>query len=394
MNINKPLDLLGGISPQEFMQDFWQKKPLVIRKASSTNNALITKNDLFHLASQKNVKSRLIEYNTQKNIWKVKQGPFKKLPQSKSPETWTVLVNNVNEYHKVIHEFLQQFTFIPNMRLDDVMISYANDGGSVGAHFDSYDVFLFQGMGTRVWQISAQQDLTLIENSPLKLLKNFQAEQEYILEEGDMLYLPPQYAHHGIAQGECMTYSVGFSAPVLNELVFEYFMDMVALLEDYDIPETLYTDAKQPATTQPGKIPEIMINFLQDTLNKMAMPGASRLLGTYLTRVNDEDIFTVNNDKLSKPLTLTQFKQNKNCLYLHQASKTSYDDDFFYINGEHCSCSALYVKLLQPLADIKMLDLHIIHSAYQNAVQQNIKEDLDILYEDLYAWYMQGWIIC
>jgi 50S ribosomal protein L16 3-hydroxylase len=391
IDIINALELLGGISAQEFMQEYWQKKPLVIRKAIAQNvAALITKQDLFHLASQKNVTSRLLQYQTKNDKWQVKHGPFKKLPQI-NDEPWTILVSNVNEYYDVVHNFLQQFTFIPNVRLDDVMISYANNGGSVGAHFDSYDVFLFQGMGTRVWQISAQQDLTLIENSPLKLLKNFQPEQEYVLEQGDMLYLPPHYAHHGIAQGECMTYSVGFRAPALNELVYEYFMDMVGLLDDYNIPETLYTDPQQIATTQSGRIPDTLVDFLQNTLNQLTMPSVSRLLGTYLTRVNDEDIFNLP----SKSFTLAQLKQYNQYISLHKASKASYDDSFFYINGEHGACAAEYIKLLQPLADVKMLDLNSIHALYQNAIQQNNKKDvdaLDVIYEYLYAWYTQGWL--
>ncbi|MFM2344841.1 MAG: hypothetical protein RLZZ210_1453 [Pseudomonadota bacterium] len=377
IDINVPQTLLGGLSAKEFMQEYWHKKPLLIKSCITDYKSIVSKNQLFELATQENVKSRLIQQNSKTKKWQIKHSPISSLPKTDNP--WTVLVTNVNEHIDEIHEFMQKFAFIPRARLDDVMISYANDGGSVGAHFDTYDVFLFQGMGKRKWQISSQTDLSLIPDSPLKLLANFQPEQEWILEEGDMLYLPPHYAHHGVAIGECMTYSVGFRAPALNELVFEYFMDMVALLEDYDIPQDIYSDPEQIATNKSGKIPPKMAEFLQSTLDKLVMPSASHLLGTYLTKLNDETIFEEYLQKNSV-LNFDKFKAKVKSLQMHKSSKANYDDEYFYINGERSICEIEHIKLLHTLADEGNLDISHIKSH-------------EYLMQEVYEWYTNGWLV-
>ncbi len=377
IDINLPQILLGGLNAKQFMQEYWHKKPLLIKSCIQNYKSIITKNQLFDLACQDNIKSRVIQQNNKTKKWHVKQSPLSSLPKTNNP--WTVLVTNVNEYNDEIYKFMQKFAFIPYARLDDVMVSYATDGGSVGAHFDTYDVFLFQGMGKRCWQISSQTDLSLVPDSPLKLLQNFAPEQEWILEEGDMLYLPPHYAHHGVALGECMTYSVGFRAPALNELIFEYFMDMVALLEDYDIPNTIYSDADQPATIKPGEIPQKMADFLQTSLDNLVMPSASHLLGTYLTKLNDESIFEdyLNNTQI---LSLIEFSQKTNIINMHNASKANYDKEYFYINGERSICEIEHIELLHSLADERILNiLSIKKHAY--------------LIQEVYEWYSNGWLI-
>jgi len=372
IDINSPLDLLGNISPNDFMQNYWQKKPLLIKSSIANYKPIISKNQLFLLAKQEDIKSRLIQQNTKTKKWHVKEAPILSIPKTSNP--WTLLVSNVNDFYEQINQFLQKFAFIPYARLDDVMISYANDGGSVGAHFDTYDVFLFQGMGQRKWQISLQTDLELIEDAPLKLLKNFIPEQEWVLEEGDMLYLPPQYAHHGIAIGECMTYSIGFRAPVLKDLVFEYFMDMIGLLEEYDIDHEIYTDPDQKATVKAGKIPENLVFFLQNTLNNLVMPKASHLLGTYLTKLNT-DI-----NPLQNPISLEEFKNIDN-IELFMASKANYDDEYFYINGEKSYCEQTLINNLYPLADNRTLNIK------NTDIQNNA-----IILEELYEWYTLGWV--
>jgi 50S ribosomal protein L16 3-hydroxylase len=370
IDITKPLQLLGGLSATNFMREYWQKKPLLIKSCINCYKPIISKNQLFELAKKHEVKARLIQQSIKTKKWSIKHSPILSLPKTSNP--WTLLVSNMNEYNDEIYKFMQMFSFIPYARLDDVMISYANDGASVGAHFDSYDVFLFQGMGKRKWQISSQKDLSLVEDAPIKILKEFFPQQEWILEEGDMLYLPPQYAHFGVAIGECMTYSVGFRAPVLKELVFEYFMDMVGLLEDYDIPQTLYTDAKQKAITCAGEIPSKMSEFLQHTLDNLQMPSASHLLGMYLTRTNSEIL------PMENPLEFEEFLTYEK-IYLHKASKAQYDSEYFYINGEKSACEILEVKYLQALADNKEMELNTI---------KFIKN----LIHEVYDWYQMGWV--
>ena len=223
MDTSKPLPLLGGLSPAQFMRRHWQKKPLLVRQAIASFKPLLSANELFALAAREDVESRLILQEAGRSPrsavrWNLRHGPFKRrsLPPLKQPG-WTLLVQGVDLHHAGAHELLQRFRFLPDARLDDLMISVASEGGGVGPHFDSYDVFLLQASGSRRWRISAQTDLSLKEGVPLKILQRFSAQQEFVLHPGDLLYLPPRYAHDGVAvdaqQGTCMTYSIGFRAP-------------------------------------------------------------------------------------------------------------------------------------------------------------------------------------
>jgi 50S ribosomal protein L16 3-hydroxylase len=225
MNTAQPLALLGGLSPTQFMKRHWQKKPFLVRNAIPGFVPCVGRNDLVALAAEEGVESRLI-VDSPKG-WKMKHGPFPKrsLPPF-SQKKWTFLVQGVDMHHDGVHALMQQFRFVPDARLDDVMISYASDGGGVGPHFDSYDVFLLQAHGQRRWRIGRQKDLSLQAGVPLKILQNFEAEEEFVLNPGDMLYLPPKYAHDGVAEGECMTWSIGFRAPQEGELARELLMGL------------------------------------------------------------------------------------------------------------------------------------------------------------------------
>ena len=196
--------LLGGLSPRIFLRDYWQKKPLLIRAAVPGFNGLLERDELFALARDEDVESRFIAHDA--SGWQFERGPLPgsllKRPKSKP---WTVLVQGLNLLLPEADALMRRFSFIPYARLDDLMVSYATNGGGVGPHFDSYDVFLLQGTGRRRWQISAQKDLSLLDGAPLRILRNFVPEQEWVLEPGDMLYLPPHYAHDGVAEGECTT---------------------------------------------------------------------------------------------------------------------------------------------------------------------------------------------
>ncbi len=218
MEINQPLPLLGGLSAAQFMRRYWQKKPLLVRQAIPAMVPPIERGALFALAEQEEVESRLIRHG--KAGWTLKHGPLPRraLPPLKQPG-WTMLVQGVDLHHEGVHELLRQFRFLPDARLDDLMISYASDTGGVGAHFDSYDVFLLQAQGRRRWSIGKQSDLRLQPGVPLKILENFEPEQTFVLEPGDMLYLPPRYAHDGVAVGDdCMTCSIGLRSSALGEL--------------------------------------------------------------------------------------------------------------------------------------------------------------------------------
>ena len=205
MDVDQPLPLLGGLSPARFMQRHWQKKPLLVRQAVAGIKPLLSRAELFALAADAAVESRLIVRGA--DGWQLKRGPLARraLPPL-AQRDWTLLVQGVDLHDERAHALLQQFRFVPDARLDDLMISYASDGGGVGPHFDSYDVFLLQTHGRRRWRIGRQKNLSLVEGLPLKILADFQPEQEHVLEPGDMLYLPPRWAHDGVAEGECMTY--------------------------------------------------------------------------------------------------------------------------------------------------------------------------------------------
>ena len=267
MTVNQPLTLLGGISPTEFMSTYWQRKPLLVRQAIPDFKALLSRTELFDLAAQNEVESRLVMgANAGQRKWQMQRGPFKRRAIPKLTERdWTLLVQGVDLHDDRVAALMQQFRFVPDARLDDVMISYATEGGGVGPHFDSYDVFLLQAHGQRRWRIGRQKDLSLMPDMPLKILANFKPEYDWVLEPGDMLYLPPRYAHDGIAQGECMTYSVGFRVPQTGDLARELLVRLSEGAEEVAGCD-LYKDASQPAVSQPAAMPDGLKKFAKNAL--------------------------------------------------------------------------------------------------------------------------------
>ena len=191
---------LGELSPAEFLDQYWQKKPCLIRQAIPGFEQLLDGDDLAGLACEEMSDARLVKGTMEAADWSVEHGPFDEDAFSAlPPENWTLLVQDVEKHYAPLQELMQQFQFIPSWRLDDLMISYAVPGGSVGPHTDQYDVFLLQATGRRRWQIASSFDAGLLEDCPLNVLEQFSPEQEWVLEPGDMLYLPPNIAHHGVA---------------------------------------------------------------------------------------------------------------------------------------------------------------------------------------------------
>jgi 50S ribosomal protein L16 3-hydroxylase len=205
---------LGDFSPGQFLEEYWQKKPCLIRQAIADFKPLLDGDDLAGLACEEMAESRLVKGSVEAADWTVAHGPFSDADFTALPdENWTLLVQDVEKHYAPLQALMQQFSFIPNWRLDDLMISYAATGGSVGPHIDQYDVFLLQAEGTRRWQIAQSFEPELLEGCPLNVLQQFTSEQEWVLEPGDMLYLPPNVAHLGIALEPGMTWSVGSRAP-------------------------------------------------------------------------------------------------------------------------------------------------------------------------------------
>lgn len=245
--------VFGNLSTEEFLREYWQKKPLLVRQAIPGFRSPLRPEELAGLALEESVESRLILEEGGDYPWELRYGPFgerafQKLPASK----WTLLVQEVDRLVPDVGALLDRFRFVPDWRIDDVMVSYAPDGGGVGAHIDNYDVFLLQGMGKRRWQINNTPvvEERLVPDLDVSILAEFEADEEWILEPGDMLYLPPRIAHFGVAVGDCMTYSVGFRAPSDLELVSGF----VASLDAGGQSERRYSDPELEPSSTPGQI--------------------------------------------------------------------------------------------------------------------------------------------
>tara|TARA_R100001244_G_scaffold44182_13_gene40076 strand:+ start:51571 stop:52719 length:1149 start_codon:yes stop_codon:yes gene_type:complete len=247
-----------------FLRDHWQKRPLLIRNPWQWWHNPLSPDELAGLACEDHVESRLITQSS--DDWNAEHGP---LPQTRFGELgkspWTLLVQAVDHHVPDVAALIEPFRFIPNWRIDDVMVSYASDGGGVGPHFDHYDVFLIQGLGQRRWQIGEMCDdqTALRSHEDLLLLANFDAADEWILDPGDMLYIPPGFAHNGIAVGEdCMTYSIGFRSPSRKELIGNWCDDLLPEMTDDD----RYRDPDLSIQQNPGEISASAINRLHAML--------------------------------------------------------------------------------------------------------------------------------
>lgn len=360
--------LLGGLAPDTFMRRHWQKKPLLIRAAVDPAPGWLDRRTLFELAGRDDVESRLIQHVD--GHWRLRRGPLPRraLPPASRPG-WTVLVQGLDLHLAAAHELLGRFRFVPDARLDDLMVSYATDGGGVGPHFDSYDVFLLQIHGRRRWRIGRLADPELVPGAPLKILRNFVAEQEFVLEPGDMLYLPPRWAHDGVAEGECMTASIGFRAPRRMELAREVLGRVLETADDGDSP--LYRDPKQPAVDAPAHIPAGLQAFAAGAVQEaLRDPVAlNRALGEYLTEPKPEVWF--------EPRDAGSVAAG---VRLDRRTRMMYDRHHVFINGEAYRAAGRDAALVRHLADQRALDARQVARASAEAV------------ELLQQWADDGWL--
>jgi len=365
MEINQPLPLLGGLSAAQFMRRHWQKKPLLVRQAIPAMVPPIERAALFSLAEREEVESRLIRHG--KAGWSLKHGPLARraLPPLKQP-AWTLLVQGVDLHHEGVHELLQQFRFLPDARLDDLMISYASDTGGVGAHFDSYDVFLLQAQGRRRWSIGKQSDLRLQPGVPLKILENFEPEQTFVLEPGDMLYLPPRYAHDGVAVGDdCMTCSIGLRSSALGELGADLLARMAQAyaedLEDAGPAELArYRDPMQPAVDAPAQMPAALQGFARKAIEAALRDAdaVDRALGESLTEPKANVWFGEGGEA---PDAMQR-------VALDRRTRMLYDTRHIYINGESFRAGGSDATLMRRLADRRALDSRELARASEGAL--------------------------
>ncbi len=377
-----PTSLLGGLTPSQFMRRYWQKKPLLIRGAIPQITAPLSRDELFELAASDDAESRLI--SQARNKWSLEHGPFEldALPSVKR-RAWTLLVQGVDLHDDRARALLDMFRFVPDARLDDLMISYATDGGGVGPHFDSYDVFLLQVHGKRRWRISAQRDLTLKAGLPLKVLQHFEPEQEWLLEPGDMLYLPPHIAHDGVAEGECMTCSIGFRAPSANELVgqFLYYLAERGNVARARAGERLYRDPHQSAVAHPAELPGALVAELGAILARMkwTQRDVVSFLGSYLSEPKPQVVF----DAPDRPLSEAAFTRRAQEAGVRLDNKTAflYGARTYFINGEE-SALPRSRKWLFELADARRIE-------GKRFVTLSADRSMTAL---LHEWYCAGWV--
>ncbi|WP_309679508.1 cupin domain-containing protein [Polaromonas sp.] len=394
MDVNQPLALLAGLTPVQFMRQHWQKKPLLVRQAIAGFQPPLSRQALFKLAEREQVESRLITRHAQG--WRMKQGPMppRSLPSLNKPG-WSLLVQGVDLHDAGAHALLQQFRFVPDARLDDLMISFASAGGGVGPHFDSYDVFLLQASGRRRWKIGRQKDLSLQPGVPLKILRNFEPEQEFVLEAGDMLYLPPRYAHDGVAEAavdgngksaDCMTYSIGFRAPAQNELAAELLHRLAEFSENDDDQASAgkvrqpprYRDPRQSATATPAALPEGLTEFagkaVQQALkDPLALACA---LGEYLTELKPSIWF----DEPLDAWVPDGAESGQLGVALDARTRMMYDSDHVFINGESYRARGADAALMQRLADQRRLSASELRKASAAAIAL------------LGDWHEAGWL--
>lgn len=265
-----------GMSPAKFLREYWQKKPLLIRNAFPGFESPLQPEDLAGLACEDGVLARLIEHDTGNDAWRVRHGPFAETDFPSLPDhDWTLLVQDMDKWDADIRALLDQFKFLPRWRIDDVMVSFAATGGSVGAHVDQYDVFLLQAQGRRRWQIdaSANPPQGFRDDVELKLLREFTPTHDWVLEPGDMLYLPPGVPHHGVAVDPCLTFSVGMRAPSAAELLGD-FVDTLAA----DAPEDLrFRDPDLAPQKDANEIDTAAMTRVVEALNLLRMNDADRL---------------------------------------------------------------------------------------------------------------------
>lgn len=369
---------LGGMSVDEFMRHHWQRKPLLIRNAIPGFQPLLSRDALIELAGQDDVESRLVSLRGRR--WSLQHGPFERdqLP-ARTRRAWSLLVQGVDTQLDAAHDLLARFRFVADVRLDDLMISYASDGGGVGPHLDSYDVFLLQAHGRRRWRIAAPRPAELLPDAPLRILSNFEPESEWVLEPGDMLYLPPQWAHEGTALGECMTCSIGFRAPSRHELLRGFLADAADALDGAD---PRYGDDGQAPTRKPGQIPAAMAQTLAGWLADWR-PSRARIddyLGRFLTEPKPSVWF----EPPARPLAPGPWWKKAQRLGLRADRRTrlAYRGRHVFINGESVDAGPAALVLLRRLADTRQLPAAGLQSA----------ECDEPTADTLYDWFCAGWI--
>jgi 50S ribosomal protein L16 3-hydroxylase len=417
---------LGHLTVREFLLRYWQREPLLIRAPalpgpiafSDTHDFAVTRRTLFALARDPDVESRLVLApepiragggsrsgapvgHPPSGQWRLRHGPFARLPPLRRPG-WTLLVQGVDLHLDEARALMDRFRFIPDARLDDLMVSFATDGGGVGPHVDSYDVFLLQVDGRRQWRVAPPGPSTLVAGAPLKILANFDPRYSWVLEPGDMLYLPPGWGHEGTAVGECMTCSIGFRSPSMTDLLHSFFGHLAdqqpsdAALRTGQAQEARYRDDTREPAGHPGEIPDDMARTLGDWIRRYRPPKEviERFIGCYLTEPKPSVWFeaqdsplpgtSLPNASLPNSLLPDALLQDA-AVTLDRKTRMLYRGRVFYINGEAVEPPAgdrQAHRLLRSLADGRRLDTRQAARALQHPW----------LGDTMRAWLAAGWL--
>lgn len=362
----------GKMTQARFMARHWQQSPLLIRQAFADFKPVLSPSQLFELAAQEDVESRLVR-QAQPGQWSVAHGPFKprQLPSTRQ-RNWTLLLQGMDLHHDALSELMRAFRFVGEARLDDLMISYASEGGGVGPHLDNYDVFLLQAHGVREWRIGPVEQVQWQEGAPLKLLRHFQPDQVLTLHPGDMLYLPPGHGHDGIAVGaDCMTYSIGFRSPTQGELARQVLQRHLEADDTDELAQGLrYSDQGMKATPSPGRIPRGLERFGRQAIASLlsSSDAFDLAMGEVLTEPKPRVWFEA---RPGARLTACR---------LDRRSRMLWNDTHVFLNGEAWRVRGEDARLLRELADRRELSAAQLRPA---------SKALKSLLTD---WLRQGWV--
>lgn len=351
------MQLLGGISREEFLKQYWQKKPLLIRQAMPDYQSPISAEEFGGLACEDDIESRLIQEQGGEKPWQVRHGPFVESDFTSLPDSyWTLLLQSIDHHIPELAVLLDEFDFIPTWRIDDLMVSFAQAYGSVGPHLDNYDVFLLQVQGKRHWHINENDysDDDLMPNTALKILNNFKSTEDWVLEPGDMLYLPPAVGHHGIALDDCLTFSIGFRAPTRKELLIAYTDD-----NNDDTADAFYVDAGLSLQESAGEIKKEHIEAIKNLmrLSNVKEDEFNSWFGCFITEKTNE--LEYENEALDEQEFQERFKQagrlirngNIRLSYIENNESLS-----LYVAGEEFVLSSSYLSLLQYITTHHIID--------------------------------------
>lgn len=403
------LTALGDLSVDEFMAVYWHRKPLLIRQALKNFKSPVSPDDVLDVAFSDDAQARLIRKSTKASVdtWRLDHAPLDFIPSLKT-KNWTVLLQGADTQWDSVAKLLGQFRFVTAARLDDLMISVASNGGGVGPHIDSYDVFLLQAHGQRHWRWGKprRSQTALQANQPLRILKEFTSTDEAILGPGDILYLPPGWAHDGVAQGVCMTFSIGFRSATRKELTG----DFLGRIASDAVKPSQATQRLQDISRTPSKTPAALTETLRTAYSEWLLswrPSQQQIdqfLGEHLSEPRANVVFDPPSSKTrSSAISMQNFvkQASQEGLYLHRSSRALYDKNHVFLNGEAYASRSKLIRLFFNQLYLKPTDLSAFGVQSTQSTQSGERgkrgkrannRPITADWEFLLEWYGNGWL--